>query len=261
MFACSADWRGHQRGKTPAAKRLVYRFRHGMLDVESPIFLGAKWVKMARCAIAHSAVLGLWLLLLAGCSSFNPGTMAGVDPLLGGPPLTNPAPTKPQPSAPVTALPPNPAPGSAMSNAALAAATPPPLDANRELRIANPRSKNANDPWAGPVNAAVSNGSGAVLGAPQPLAEPAQQLEDKPIYTPAARDNRIATPLEQVKAQLTAHSVVWQKLEKTGENGEWKFSCAVPNRQNPKLRRTYLAVGADELAVMRAVLEQIDKEE
>jgi hypothetical protein len=54
--------------------------------------------------------------------------------------------------------------------------------------------------------------------------------------------------------------VLWQRLEMTGDNAGWKYSCSLPNRQNPKLRRTYEAKAGDPVAAIRAVLDQLDKE-
>jgi hypothetical protein len=46
-----------------------------------------------------------------------------------------------------------------------------------------------------------------------------------------------------------------------GENGEWQYSCSIPNRQNPRIRRTYKYTAADPSAAIRAVLEQLEKEQ
>jgi hypothetical protein len=55
--------------------------------------------------------------------------------------------------------------------------------------------------------------------------------------------------------------VTWQRLETTGAQGEWQFSCSLPNRQNPSISHTYQAQGHDPLAAIKAVLEQIDREQ
>jgi hypothetical protein len=59
---------------------------------------------------------------------------------------------------------------------------------------------------------------------------------------------------------LAARGIIWQRLE-TGANGEWKFTCSVPNRQNPRVRRTYEARGTDPVTAVRAALDQIDKDQ
>jgi hypothetical protein len=67
--------------------------------------------------------------------------------------------------------------------------------------------------------------------------------------------------MEQAWAQLKARGVLWQDLSMVAETGEWKFSCAIPNRQNPSIRRRYEATAGDSLAAIRAVLEQLDKDQ
>ena len=63
---------------------------------------------------------------------------------------------------------------------------------------------------------------------------------------------------EQAKAILTARGVTWQRLETWGDAGEWKFSCAIPNPQNPNIRRTYEATARDDLSALRAVIDQMN---
>jgi hypothetical protein len=67
---------------------------------------------------------------------------------------------------------------------------------------------------------------------------------------------------EQAQALLSARGVTQQRLEAGAEPGQWKFSCAIPNRQNPHIRRVYEAQahGPDGLNAIRAVLDQIDRE-
>lgn len=76
----------------------------------------------------------------------------------------------------------------------------------------------------------------------------------------SAQDSRAAT-FEDAEHQIGARGPLWQRLESVGENGEWKYSCSIPNRQNPRIRRTYEAKAADPGAAIRAVLEQLDKEQ
>jgi hypothetical protein len=65
---------------------------------------------------------------------------------------------------------------------------------------------------------------------------------------------------EQAQALLSSHGVKWQRLETWGDQGEWKFSCSIPSRQNAFISRTYEGRATDSLAAVRAVLAQIDKE-
>lgn len=66
---------------------------------------------------------------------------------------------------------------------------------------------------------------------------------------------------EQAQAQLAARGVIWQRLESAGDTGEWKFSCSIPSRQNPNIRRTYEGRARDALGAIQAVLEQMDKDQ
>ena len=60
---------------------------------------------------------------------------------------------------------------------------------------------------------------------------------------------------------LRQRGATFQRLETWGDDGEWKFSCAIPNRQNPAIRRTYEARAGDPMVAVRAVIDQIDKEQ
>jgi hypothetical protein len=195
----------------------------------------------------------------------NLGRTTGVDPLLGGPPLppagqaANAA--TPPPAVPLTLLPPQPAPNPATSNAALAAAGSRSLDNGGDLRIANPRPSTGNDGWVGQAPALGGDGSGAVLRRPELAAEPASRRDPAPVSSPTATANSRITTYEQAQAQLSARGIIWQRLETGSTNGEWKFTCSIPNRQNPRLHRTYEARGTDPVSAVRAALEQIDKDQ
>jgi hypothetical protein len=69
-----------------------------------------------------------------------------------------------------------------------------------------------------------------------------------------------AATYEQALAQLTSRGVTWYVLENTGDRGLCKFSCSIPNVQNPSISRKYEASAPDYLSAMRAVLDQISKE-
>jgi hypothetical protein len=68
---------------------------------------------------------------------------------------------------------------------------------------------------------------------------------------------------EQLQSMLTARGVTWQRLEKWGDEGDWKFSCSIPNKQSPNVSRHYEAkvAGPNGLAAIRAVLDKIDLEQ
>jgi hypothetical protein len=62
-------------------------------------------------------------------------------------------------------------------------------------------------------------------------------------------------------ALLQARGVTWHRLETSGDAGEWKYSCSVPNASNPNIRHNYEARGRDPRTAMLAVLNQMDKEQ
>ena len=84
-----------------------------------------------------------------------------------------------------------------------------------------------------------------------------------------APQHRFRSPLEeadQVQVADNEHHRVamielWQRLDTVGDNGGWKYSCSVPNRQNPTIRRTYEATAGDPVAAVRAVLDQLSQEQ
>jgi hypothetical protein len=61
-------------------------------------------------------------------------------------------------------------------------------------------------------------------------------------------------------ALLQARGATFQRLETTGDGGEWKYSCSVPHPNNPNIRRNYEASGRDPRSAMVAVLKQMDQE-
>lgn len=219
----------------------------------------AKRLLRARLRAAGSLLAGT-ALIVTGCSS--DGNVAGGDPLLG-PAAARPAAQAPAPAAlaappsaqaAATPLPRQAAPAALTSNAALANGVPDVPDNGQDLRIAGsyPRS-----------DTTVAQ-AGAVLQQPQsPAAPVAGQLTSAPIAAApppsAPSPSAPAAPsFEQTVAALNAHHVSWQRLE-TLDSGGWKFSCSLPNPQNPGVSRTYTATAAEPVAAVRAVLEQIDR--
>ena len=205
-----------------------------------------------------------WLLpstvglpFLTGCSGFNEAL--GNDPLLGGPPLRAAA-AATAPPGPVAALPP-PAANSTLSTAALAAGAPRPSDAAPDLRIGSSGPSTGNDGWGSPSSTGqAAGGSGALLRPPEAITQPAPRQELATVSNPGAPRDRAIT-YEQAQEEMKKRGVLWQRLEMVAESGEWKYSCSIPNRQDPKLRRTYEARAADPVSAIRAVLEQLDKDQ
>jgi hypothetical protein len=207
------------------------------------------------------------VLLLTGCNGFNEAI--GYDPLLGGAPLRPPAAATPSPPAPVAVLPPA-APSSTLSPAALAAGAPRPADNGRDLRLGSAPTSTGNDGWArqglagnNPASGMgpTVGGSGAQLRPPEPMTEPPPRQQLSPVSSAASPHGSGVTTYEQAQEQIKARGVLWQDLSMVAETGEWKFSCAIPNRQNPAIRRRYEATASDSLAAIRAVLEQLDKDQ
>ncbi|MBV9124862.1 MAG: hypothetical protein JO112_16025 [Planctomycetes bacterium] len=197
--------------------------------------------------------MGLCLLLLTGCINSKQDHVASAnDPLLGGAPPVASSPPQPTLGGPLPSLP---APSSLTSNAALAGSSSTPTGDNRgqDLRIADasPRA----DGSAGQVAS-----GGLMLRQPQPMLEPAIHQVTAPAVAPPSAGSTVTT-YEQAQATLMARGVIWQRLETTGNPGEWKFSCSVPNRQNPSLSRTYEARARDYLSAIRAVLDQMDHDQ
>jgi hypothetical protein len=209
----------------------------------------------------------LWVTLgvamLAGCADFSQSI--GMDPLLGGPPMrpASVASGAPSPSAPgpVSVLP-LPSSNGTLSTATLAAGTPRPLDTNQDLRIGAPTASAGADGWArqgASENRGMAESSGATLQAPQPIGEPPPKRDLLTVSNPGpGRDSSAgAGALEQALKELEARGALYQQL--VGANGEWKFRCSIPNRQNPQIQRTYEFKDRDPVAAIRAVLNELDK--
>lgn len=202
--------------------------------------------------------------LETGCSNLNRNTSTNnADPLLGGPGLKpTSAAAAPQASTPVAVLP-TPAPSNGTpSTAVLAAATPLPMDSSRDLRIGNPASSPGSDAWAGQGITTAGGSSGAVLQHPQVVVEPASRSDPVPPATIASLPGGTGiNSIEQAESQLTSRGVVYEQWTFVKESGQGEFKCSLPNKQNPRLRRTYVGKGPDYLTAVRAVLEQIDKDQ
>jgi hypothetical protein len=206
------------------------------------------------------------LLLFAGCA--HPGGGGGFDPLVGGTPLPRTGTGSGGSATAVasqgngaTGPAPLPVPSTTTSPAALAAGTNnPSLDPSRDLRIgtgaATPVANT--DPWRG--------SAGATLRQPEPAPEGQPRTDAVPVIgggQPAVTltsTSGAADEYRQLQGQLQARGVTWQRLETWGANGEWKFSCSIPNPQNPNVRRTYEAIAQSDVAALRAALERIDSD-
>jgi len=101
-----------------------------------------------------------------------------------------------------------------------------------------------------------------VLQHPQVVAEPASRSDPAPAATIASLPGGSGiNSIEQAESQLAARGVVYEQWTFVKESGQGEFKCSLPNKQNPRLRRTYVGKGPDYLTAVRAVLEQIDKDQ
>ena len=102
------------------------------------------------------------------------------------------------------------------------------------------------------------------IQAPLPLGQQAPVSPPNPIapmsgFSVAPSQSAGGSSFEQIQEALQARGVAWQQLDMTGKPGEWHFSCAIPNLNDPYTRRNYetTMVGPGGLNAMRAVLEDI----
>lgn len=191
-----------------------------------------------------------------GCANSRGTKPPQNDPLLGGAPPVQPGAVPPVapsaiPAAPARSTTP---PRSTTSNAALAPGGPRYLDSERDLRLGDAPG------WSGqPVS--LPDGRGAVLRPPETgMGQPASRdVMQTPQIGLVGGVRPIGLTYEQLQARLAACGILWQKLEQNSETGEWQFSVAVPNRQNPNLRRIHRATAATDVAAMQAVLQEIER--
>jgi len=207
------------------------------------------------------AAFVMMALMAGGCNSVN---KPQGDPLFGS--------VKPQPGltgAANSPVPPLPGPTTTGSTAALASVNPRPLDGSHDLRI----------PDSGFAPAAGGQGSGTqlqqpVMGAPTtatfaPVNRQGQTVSNpggtnpggtgvSPMGTPSGSSN---LGYEEAQTRLKSLGVQWQRLETWGEQGDWKFTCSIPNKQNPYISRTYEAEAHDPLSALHGVLEQIEHDQ
>jgi hypothetical protein len=206
----------------------------------------------------HTAALAAVFLTLAGCADVD---HLFDDPLIGGGAPTPPANPSPAPeTARVTPVPAISAPSSTTSTAALAGGgVNQTLDPNRELRIGS-----------GSALASAGNGpgrgqSGAVLSNPRPATDGGSQTQLASLQAQPSRPAPTTTgyqsaSMDALFVMLQARGVTWHRLETWGDNGEWRYSCSVPDPKNPRIRHNFEARGRDSKAALVAVLEQMDKE-
>ena len=188
-------------------------------------------------------------LLTGGCNSMN---KKQGDPLFGN--------VKPQPGLTGAAnnpVPPLPGPTTTASTAALASVNPRPLDGSHDLRI--------------PDSANPSTAAGGFVPSGTQLQQPVMGAPLTQGFAPVSRQGQnVASPgastaanlsYEEAQGRLAARGVTWQRLESWGDQGDWKFTCSIPNKQNPYISRTYEAEAHDPLSAVHGVLDQIEHDQ
>jgi hypothetical protein len=192
----------------------------------------------------HVFATALMVLVSSGCNTVNKKSQG--DPLLGN--------VKPQSGltgAANISVPPLPGPTTTASTAALASVNPRPLDGSHDLRIPDsgqnfgPSGTQLQQPVMG---TRPNSGFAPVSRQGQPA-------------TPAATSNPSNLSYEEAQARLNTRGVAWQRLESWGDQGDWKFTCSIPNKQNPYISRTYEAEAHDPLSAVHGVLDQIERDQ
>ena len=202
-----------------------------------------------RPGVEVGVAIVITALLASGCNSVN---KPQGDPLFGG--------VKPQPGltgAANSPVPPLPGPTSTASTAALASVNPRPLDGSHDLRIPDAPSTS---PGVG------GQGTGTqlqqpVMGAPPTTTFAPVSRQGQMIGNPGTTAGPSNLSYEEAQGRLAARGVAWQRLESWGDQGDWKFTCSIPNRQNPYISRTYEAEAHDPLSALHGVLEQIEHDQ
>jgi hypothetical protein len=65
--------------------------------------------------------------------------------------------------------------------------------------------------------------------------------------------------LDQALASISNLNPKWQKLEHLGAEG-WRFTCSIPDRQEPNKSRTFEGDGPTALLAVQSVLERVRQE-
>lgn len=81
-----------------------------------------------------------------------------------------------------------------------------------------------------------------------------------PAYTTASSGGPRIRTFEEGQQFLMGRGVKWQRLETAGE-GEWRFSCSLPNRAGSTSMRTYEATDRYGLIAMQKVIDQVVRDQ
>jgi hypothetical protein len=153
------------------------------------------------------------------------------------------------------------------NQAALASGTTQTPDDPRDLRIKTPPLMQVTSSDGTARGAAPSN---IQVGGPEPMPESTSKTVPTPVASAGIRppNGAVAPPppvgiatVEQALQYLKQKGVVWWRLD--GDRGQCKFQCALPNpgSKNKGLNRIYEIKATDSLSAVRAVIDQIEKEQ
>ncbi len=99
------------------------------------------------------------------------------------------------------------------------------------------------------------------MGASPTLGFAPVSRQGQTVANPGAAHGSSNLSYEEAQAQLKARGVTWQRLETWGDQGDWKFTCSIPNRQNPYISRTYEVEAHDPFSALRGVLDQLEHDQ
>jgi hypothetical protein len=101
-----------------------------------------------------------------------------------------------------------------------------------------------------------ANNSVVSVVAPAPI----RQVGAVQPMLPVSPPNLANANYEQLQQMLTVRHVNSQHLETWGTQGDWSFTCTIPNPEKPGFQRRYVAkaAGPNGLEAIRKVIAEID---
>lgn len=219
------------------------------------------------CLLLFALSLGAW----TGCEGTSGGRRQG-DPMLGFQPPSAPAPAPSDPGnagavASSGSIPPLPASYTTPGTVPVAGGETATPENVRDLRMTTDTAVPAS-----PQGTAAARGSapaitvgnpepaptGVIANATMPPASSVAGPAAPPPPPPASKGVNIQS-YEDAQRYLKQHGVNWQRL--SGDEGEWKFACGIPNPSNPRMNKTYQTSRAfpDDLSAIRAVIAEIEQ--
>lgn len=212
----------------------------------------------------------LWLIaglvFFAGCQSTKSGGRSGGDPLFGAtaPPIpatplaSNPAASAGTLGRPTSNSEPLAQPSIA-SPAVLASGSYSPLPGGQDLRIGAPPPNSGNRIL--PRNQTPSGVMAVITadpnhGRPRDAVSGVVPLDAAGNHSGSTSSTGQLGGLEQTLNAIAAFNPKWHKLENAGA-GSWRFSCSIPDRNEPSKSRTYEGEGVTAMTAVQGVLDRI----